>query len=105
MTQLPNLPFLPSASLPEAVWVTVSLVGTWISVVSWAKNYNPRVRLKNAIRSIASGVFLADGVASMFTAPASNPTWLSVLTPMVICFGVFSMALLSVIDEQAKESV
>lgn len=101
---IPSLPFLPTASLPEVVWVAVSLIGTWVSLRAWARDTQPRIKLKNAVRAIASGVFMANGVAAMFTRPPETPTWLSVLTPMVFSFGAFSMALLSVIDEQAKEA-
>lgn len=103
MTQIPSLPFLPSASLPELVWVLASLFGTCLAASAWLKDARPRLRLKNGIRMVGSGLFLATGVAAMFNPPAANPSWLSVLTPMVISFGVFGMALLSVIDEQAKE--
>lgn len=102
MLGIPSLPFLPSASLPELVWVLASLIGTWLAARAWWAAGQPRSRLKNGIRMLASGVFLVDGVIAMLNGPAQNPTWLSVLTPMAITFGVVSMALLSVIDEQAK---
>lgn len=105
MLQIPSLPFLPSASLPEVVWVTVSLIGTVVSIQAWLNDTKPRARLKNGIRSVTSGAFCLTGLGAMFNPPPANPTWLSVLTPIVIAFGVFSMSLLSVIDEQAKEAI
>lgn len=98
---IPSLPFLTTASLPEVVWIVVSLVAMAISTGAWFRDARPRVRLKNLIRAGTSGVFFACGVASAFTPPPVNPTWLSVLTPMTFAFGVTSMALLTVIDEQS----
>lgn len=102
MPPIPSLPFLPSASLPEVLWVTASLIGLWVAASAWFSGRNPRAYLKNGIRAVVSLVFLADGVAAMLTPPVANPTWLSVITPMTCAFAAFSMALLSVIDEQTN---
>lgn len=99
---LPSLPFAASASLPELIWVLASLIGSYMAASAWLCADQPRTRLKNVVRTAASGMFLLVGVIAVFTPPPVSPTWLSVLTPMAIAFGVTAMALLSVIDEQVN---
>lgn len=101
---IPSLPFLPTASLPEVVWILASLFGLVLTARAWGHPSTHAQRLKHAIRALVSILFLVCGVASAYTPPAVNPTWLSVFTPITIAVAVVSMALLSVIDEQAKEA-
>jgi hypothetical protein len=97
----PSLPYLPSVSLPEVVWVAASAIAMAMAMRAWARWPQPRARLKNLLRTIASAAALGCGLISAATPPATNPTWLSVITPMTIAFVTVAMALLSVIDEQA----
>ena len=98
--QIPSLPFLPSANILEILWVAAGCVATLLAWRSWHTASSHRIKLKNIVRCMASAVFTFNGILAMFTQPPASISWLSVLTPLAIVFGVTSMALLSVIDEQ-----
>lgn len=81
-----------------------SLFGLLVTVRAWGHPSSHGVHLKCSIRALVSGLLLVCGVASAFTPPPANPTWLSIFTPITIAIAVVAMALLSVIDEQSKEA-
>jgi hypothetical protein len=100
---IPSLPFFPSASLPELVWVTTALVAILASVHAWRRISEPSTRLKNAIRAVGSVPLLVTGIMAMLNPPQPTPTLLSLLTPMAIAFTCMGMALICVIDEQQAD--
>lgn len=103
MPWLPSLPFLPTVSLPELVWLTSALAACILAVRSYRLAGDSRTRLKNMVRFTSSAVCCLTGFLAAMTPPPAIPTFLSVLTPMAIAFACAGMALVSVIDVQAEE--
>lgn len=97
---IPSLPWFPDASVPEIVWATASLIGTWLAVLSWRRSSDHTIRLKCALRAVSCALFLLTGLLSLWTPPVPTPTLLSVTAPIAIAVGATVMALLSVIDTQ-----
>lgn len=100
---LPSLPFFPTTSLPEVVWLGCALAACVLAVRSYRLSSDSRTRLKNGVRFTSGAACGLTGVLAAMSPPPVTPTFLSVLTPVTIAFTCAGMALVSVIDVQAEE--
>ena len=98
--QIPSIPYIPNASLPELVWLASSLTGAILTLMAWRKARAWPARAKNALRLASNLLFVVVGLMAMSTPPAANPSWLSVLTPLAIAVASVGMTFIAVIDEQ-----
>lgn len=103
MPWLPSLPFFPTTSLPEVVWLGSALAACILAVRSYRLSSDSRTRLKNGVRFTSGAVCCLTGFLAALSPPPLIPTFLSLLTPITIAFACAGMALVSVIDVQAEE--
>lgn len=101
---IPSLPFVPTASLPEVLWVIVAWVVFALTFRAWHRALVARYRAKNVVRMCAAIVSLGLGMVAFLSPPAEHPTWISVLNPLGVSFITFCMGLLSLLEDQARDA-